>query len=122
MIDLREKEWADLREDFAEAAEGVLREMQHDGAADGEITVKVKISLVSAELVEDPTDETGEAVPAYSAEIGYEIKGATKKQRQKVTGKVGIPGKPQTTIVIGKGAVGLYDGDGQMEMIREDEA
>lgn len=39
MIDLKEKEWADLRKDFAEAAEGVLREMQHDGAADGEITV-----------------------------------------------------------------------------------
>lgn len=118
MFALVTKEWDELREDFEVAAEDVVRGMQHDGATEGEIVCKVKISLVGADMVEDPTCEGGEAVPAYDAEITYEVRGSVKKPKTKVTGRVGTPGSSRSTIVLGKNGVGFDDG-GQMEMIRE---
>lgn len=60
MFDLVSKEWDELRLEFQTAAEDVVRGMQHDGATEGEIVCKVKISLVGADMVEDPTSEGGE--------------------------------------------------------------
>lgn len=114
MFDLVSKEWDELRLDFQTAAEDVVRGMQHDGATEGEIVCKVKISLVGADMVEDPTSEGGEAVPAYDAEITYEVKSSVKKPKAKVTGRVG---RPRETIVIGRNAVSFFE-DGQMELIK----
>lgn len=120
MFDLVSKEWDELRQDFSTAMEEVVRDMQHDGATEGEITCKVKISLVGADKVEDPTSDGGEAVPAYDAEVIYEVKSSVKKPKAKVTGRVGTPGNARNMIVIGRGAVAFWDGNDQMEMIRDE--
>ena len=95
MFDLKTKEWDELREDFEAAAEDVVRGMQNDKATEAEIAVKVKISLVGADMVEDPTTEGGEAVPAYDAEIVYEVRGSVKNRRRRSragSGRRALPG------------------------------
>lgn len=126
MIDLREKEWADLRKDFAEAAEGVVVEMVKNKATEAQVTVKVKIRLEGSEYVEDPTDETGEAVEAFLPMIGYEVKTSVKREAAKSEGRIGRPGD---RLVLGRRGVELWTtervtllSEEQMEMIREDEA
>ena len=118
MFDLVSKEWDELRLDFQTAAEDVVRGMQHDGATEGEIAVKVKIKLEGGEYVEDPTDEKGEAVPAFTPVIGYEVKTSVKREAAKSEGRIGRPGD---RLVLGRRGVELWtDGEEQMEMIRDD--
>lgn len=114
-IDLMNEAFRELREDFAEAAEGVVVEMVQNKATEAQVTVKVKIKLEGGEYMEDPTDETGEAVPAFESAIGYEIKTAVKREAAKSAGRIGRPGD---RIAIGKGGVEIL-GDEQIEMIKE---
>ena len=117
-IDLGEEPFEGLREDFNEAAEGVVVEMVKNKATEAQVTVKVKIRLEGGEYVEDPTDEKGEAVPAFAQVIGYEVKTSVKREAAKSEGRIGRPGD---RLVIGRRGVELWtDGEEQMEMIRDD--
>ena len=125
-IDLMNEAFRELREDFAEAAEGVVVEMVKNKAHEAAVTVKVKIKLEGGEYMEDPTDETGEAVPAFLPMIGYEVKTSVKREAAKSEGRIGRPGD---RLVLGRRGVELWTtervtllSEEQMEMIREDEA
>lgn len=117
-IDLGGEPFVGLREDFAEAAEGVVVEMVKNKATEAAVTVKVKIKLEGGEYMEDPTDETGEAVPAFAPVIGYEVKTSVKRESAKSEGRIGRPGD---RIVLGRRGVELWTAEEeQMEMIRDE--
>ena len=113
-INLMNEAFRELREDFSEAAEGVVVEMVKNKATEAAVKVTVKIRLSGGEYVEDPTAD-GEAAPAFESAIGYEIKTAVKREAAKSEGRIGRPGD---RIAIGKGGVEIL-GDEQMEMIKE---
>lgn len=115
-IDLMNASFRELREDFAEAAEGVVVEMVQNKATEAQVTVKVKIKLEGGEYMEDPTDEKGEAVPAFTPVIGYEVKTSVKREAAKSEGRIGRPGD---RIVLGRRGVELWTAEEeQMEMIK----